>query len=231
MKKITFFLIGLINFLNPEFTIAQEKLNKGKATFKFIYPDEQGISENLLSVAEVKGITVYFKNGKSRAEYKDENNSVVIVDPKTKEKIRLQGDKLAIKMTFEEAQKNQTMIFGDSAATITNETKVVAGYKCKKAIINYEVWQRPNRTIEIWFTNELAATNTRFTFKGIDGFIMEYSYVDILYPTKEGVDFRETMTCIKVEKVNVADSLFKVPASYHVVTMEEMKKNVKVEYH
>ena len=233
MKKFRWCLFVIYILTNSLQLTAQQKLKEGKATFEFSYPDEKGIEPDLLDVAETKQLIVYFRNGMTRVDQKSSIESISeLIDQKKKDRIMLNHkDSLAITETIQENWENQSMMYGDTAAVITNDAKLIAGYKCRKAIVSYKVWEKADRQIEIWFTDEIAASNYRFSFKGISGFIMEYSYTDILYPVREGADFRTKMTCTKVEGTQVNEQLLQIPPGYVVTTMKELRKNTKVEYH
>jgi len=226
MKEICFCILIFLGILNIQFAFAQQKIKEGKVTFTFSFPDEEKVDQETFSRNEVKGSTYYFKNGLTRVEYHDDNQSTYIIDPKKKD-IYILKDNLALKQTFEEANENQAFLYGDTIAQITNETKMIAGFKCQKALYTYPVWQKPSRTIEIWFTNDISATNFDFNFKGIDGFIMEYSLTDLVIENNLEVDFRKIMTCSKVESETVPDELFKVPNDYMIMTWDEFKKGAR----
>ena len=221
-KLLSIFILIL---LNNNLLIAQEKVKEGKATFKYEYPDEDKASEKVLKNLP-KYSTYYFKNGLTRVEYDDSSN-ICLLRPKEQERYLLKG-RHAFKQTFAEANKSQALFFGDTVALITKETKMIAGFNCIKAIYTYPVWEEPMRTIEIWFTTDISASNAEFTFRGIDGFILEYSYTDIVRSDNEDIDFRKKMTCIQVEKATLPDDLFKLPPNMHVFTRDDIKK---VEYH
>jgi GLPGLI family protein len=229
MKILFSYILIIFYSFKFEGANAQEKIMEGRTTFTFSYPDEKGLSEQFLSRREIKGRTVYFKNGKTRTECEDSNKSTYLIYPKEQERILLK-EKLALKHTFKEDHESEAWYYGDSIARISNETKMIAGFMCVKALFTYPVRQK-QRTIEIWFTKDIAASNDNFSFSGIDGFIMEYTWTDVAYQGEEGVDFRETMTCTRVEKITVPDELLKIPADYTVMTWDEFKKGAKVEYH
>jgi len=230
-KNLIYFLIAVCT-LATNFLFAQKITKEGKATFTFSYPDENKFDPKLLSQRENKGATVYFKNGKSRVEIETEDNRFVyLIDSKKKENILLR-DSTAFKHTFEDIRASMKKFYGDTTAEITNETKIIAGQKCVKAIYRYPVSdEKPIRKLIIWFTRDIAASNWNFDFKGIDGFIMEYDFLDIMYPGGEPVDFTEIMTCISVEDSSVPNDYFNIPSGYQIINWSDMIKGAKVEYH
>jgi GLPGLI family protein len=230
IKKIFAYLLLFAIVSNVGFAFAQNKVKEGKAVFTFSYPDQEKISEKVFSNLEIKSCTYYFKNGLTRVEYDDNNHSTYLIDPKKKEWILLK-DKLALIHTFEDILKSESFVYGDTIAQITGETKMIAGFRCVKGLYTYPVWQKSPRTIEIWFTHDISAMNNDFNFKGIDGFIMEYSMVDVVFDNIEEVDFKKEMTCAIVEMESVPDDLFKIPSDFTVMTWDEFKEGAKFENH
>ncbi len=206
-------------------------MREGKATFTFSYPDEDKFDAKLLAQREKKGMTIYFKDGKSRVESETENNHFVsLIDPKKKENILLR-DSTAFKHTDEDVRKSMTKFYGDTSVEITNETKMIAGFKCVKALYKYPANRQPMHNIEIWFTRDIIAANNQFDFKGIDEFIMQYVNVDELYINEESEDFTEIMTCTSVENISVPDDYFDIPSGYEIINWADFVKGAKVEYH
>ncbi len=211
MKIIILFTALLFFHLNA---FSQEKMEEGVATFEFNYPDAESVSPQTLANLG-KGLTVYFKKGKSREEYDNAGRWVNIVDPSKKEILSMGTPEqdVATKMTWKEKEDNQALAFRNYSVKVTGELKDIAGLKCKKAIVSYNDGQ----TMEVWFTSQLYASNTQYFFNGIDGFIMQYSHVINLYPD---IKFTVEMVCKKVEKTKVSDSMFKLPSNCKLVTAE-----------
>lgn len=208
-------LVAFVFFQLSAFS--QEKNEEGVATFEFNYSDEESVNPQTLANLG-NGLTVYFKKGKSRVEYDNVGRWVNIVDP-TKKEILSMGtpeQDVATKMTFKEKENNQALMFRKYSVRETGEVKDIVGFKCKKAIVTYDS-NNDRQTMEIWFTSQLNASNTQFFFKGINGFIMQYSYVLTLYPD---IKFTVEMICKKVEEIKVLDNKFKLPANCKLVTVQ-----------
>lgn len=97
----------------------------------------------------------------------------------------------------------------------TNETKVIAGYKCMKVkVIPLDKGAKP---YDIFYTNELNIENPNFTnpFYKIDGVLMEYQL------KKFGLEMRFVARSVKSEVVE--DKCFQVPSDYKKVSEKEMK--------
>jgi GLPGLI family protein len=91
-----------------------------------------------------------------------------------------------------------------------NETKTIAGYKCKKALIRTEGLVEP---MTIYYTSEFSGGTEQFGT--LDGFALEYSVV------AEGVEMIFVAT--RVEKKKIDDSIFVAPTEYKVVTQQELQ--------
>jgi len=198
---------------------AQEKLKEGKLTFEISYPESDDMNDQMLAMLP-KDMVRYFKGAKSYTEVKwSMGSTATISDSTTHESVicmDMMDKKTAMKYTPEDAAKDQAER-GEYDVKITDETKKIAGYKCKKAIVTFKNGDK--NTTEVWFTNELdAANSTRDSYKGIPGFMMEYA------TEQKGMhgSMKMKLTCTKVEKIPVSDDMFKIPDGYTVMTRDEM---------
>jgi preprotein translocase subunit SecD len=126
------------------------------------------------------------------------------------------GRKYAIKETAAEIQKDMEK---EPAVKVevTNETKTIAGYVSKKAMVTSE--QDGEKTVyEVWFTNEIGSKDANFDnplYKDIDGVLMEF-----LMKTPQ---ITMKFTVSSVEKKSVSAKEFEIPAEYKLTTKEELK--------
>lgn len=96
----------------------------------------------------------------------------------------------------------------------TNQTKLIAGYNCKKAKIHYKGGD--SNDYDIYYTTEINIENSNFAnpyFK-IDGVLMEYRI------KKFGLELQFTATSVTKEPVD--DAIFEIPPEYKPITAEEM---------
>jgi GLPGLI family protein len=123
------------------------------------------------------------------------------------------GMKIAVNQTKEEIEKNKAEAgLQDPIIKILDETKVIAGYKCKKAEVT-----TGEEVIEVYYTEEIAVPagmNDDNGFKGINGMLMQYTI------NQQGMIM--TMTAKEVKKAKVKGGLFLIPDDYDVKTMEEL---------
>jgi len=191
---------------------------EGVITYKITYPDSK-FSESQMAMFP-KLMTVTIKGSKSKTEMiTGMGNQTEIIDYTEKTKIALldmMGQKYAIKQTAADIQKeNENEPVGK--VEVTNETKTIAGYLSKKAIVTTE--QDGEKTVyEVWFTDELGSKEINFdnpVYKDINGVLMEF-----LMKTPQ---ITMKFTVSSVEKKNVASKEFEIPAEYKLTTKEELK--------
>jgi GLPGLI family protein len=203
---------------------AQKKLTQGKALFDITYPESE-LDQQTLAMMPTES-TIYFKGHMSRSEVKmPMGTTVSITDGSSGETTTLMdmmGNKIAMKVTKDDLEKQRKKTGKEKPEIkITDETKMIAGYSCKKAEVKLKGKDGNETHFDAWFTKDISAPNSMrsggMTFEGIDGFMMEFQ-------TKMN-SLTMKMTCRSVEDAVVPDSSFVVPSGYTMTTMEDMKKN------
>ncbi len=106
--------------------------------------------------------------------------------------------------------------YPDMQIEYVDETKEIAGIKCKKANITI-----PGGEIEqfsVYYTDKikLEKANLFNPFKEIPGVLLEFQY--------EMFDITTSLTATKIEQVEVDDAIFEVPSGYKKVSKEEMEE-------
>lgn len=96
----------------------------------------------------------------------------------------------------------------------TNETKLIAGYRCKKAVISFEDNSQP--PFDVYYTDEIELEKPNWSneFSEIDGVLMEYQL------KRYNLELR--FTAHKVVKSNIEDSDFETPGDYKVISQKEL---------
>jgi hypothetical protein len=219
MKKIimssslTFILLFLVSS-----AMMAGKPFDGVITYKISYPDSK-FTEAQLSMAP-KLMTVSIKGSKARTEMNVGGGLVVeILDYVAKTKVALinmMGQKYAIKSTAEEIEKENA---GQpkGTVTITNETKNIAGYNCKKAIVTSDD-DGVKSTFEVWFTDEIGGKDANFDnplYKDINGVMLEF----ILKTPQASMKLSAT----SIDKKAVPAKDFEIPSDYTLTTQDELK--------
>ncbi len=102
---------------------------------------------------------------------------------------------------------------------LTNETKKILGYKCKKAIITVDNDEKEIFTV--FYTNEIAIGSPNWCnqFKEIDGVMLEYQY------EKYDITMRLKAQSIKFTKID--DSEFEIDDAYESITEDKMNIEMK----
>lgn len=103
--------------------------------------------------------------------------------------------------------------FPNMKVVYTNETKVIAGYPCKKAV--FELNDSAQRKFDVYYTDRIKTTNVSSQFKDIDGALMEFNL------HLNAIEMRLSAT--KVEAVRVSDKEFDFPKGYKRVTRRSMQ--------
>jgi len=215
-KVVSFIAILAINL--PLMVAAAGKPFEGVITYKISYPDSKLTESTLAMFPKLMTITV--KGSKSKTEISTGmGNQTEIIDYTDKTKVALldmMGQKYAIKQTAEDIRKEMEKE-PTAKVEVTNETKSIAGYACKKAIVTAE--QDGEKTVyEVWFTNEIGSKDANFDnalYKDIDGVLMEFLM------TTPQITMKFTVS--SVDKKSVSAKEFEIPAEYKLTTKEELK--------
>lgn len=221
MKKL-FYVLLLISASFAAF--AQGKITEGVAAFEITYPSLTPEMKKIESMLP-KELTVYFKHEHSRMEMPMAAGNTVTIGNSTKKDVTIlmdmMGKKFAMKQTAEDIGKKEAELKKNGQlpgikVTPSTETKTIAGYKCKKALVAYTVNGKTER-MDCYYTDALPKmTNTADNpaFKDINGFLMEYNI------SQGGIQMRITAKSVKAQAV--PDALFTIPADYKVMTQEEI---------
>jgi GLPGLI family protein len=220
MKKTTYILCSVLFlfFLTSKGSIAGGKSFEGIITYKISYPDTKATESQMAMFPKMA--TVFVKGSSTKTEIKTQmGDQVEITDFATKTKVSLidaMGQKYAIKSTAEEIEKENAK---EPAPTVevTKETKVIAGYTCKKAIVSVNDDGTVTK-FDVYFTNELGPKEANFDnplYKDIDGVMMEFSM--------KTPQITMVFSATSVEKKSISGKEFEIPSEYKVITKEELK--------
>ncbi|MFH0866059.1 MAG: hypothetical protein V1904_07680 [Bacteroidota bacterium] len=203
-------------------TNAQKKKNfQGTITYNITYPGANITPAMKAQLPTTQDVTV--KDCKSKTEMiTGAVTQASITDGTAKTKIVLidyMGTKYSLKLTSAEIAES---LAKDSmpVITTTSDTKVIAGYTCKKAILATTDEDGTITNDTIYYSDEIGCSDLNFDtpFKDIPGAVLEYSiYID-------QINANMKYTAKEVKKEKVSDNLFLIPSDYQEVTMEEFKK-------
>ncbi|MGN6494103.1 MAG: hypothetical protein ACTHLE_19065 [Agriterribacter sp.] len=216
--KILGFIFSLALVLTNT-TYAQKVLSEGTITYDITV--QTGSKEpQLADMFDGVTATVYLKGAQSRTEMISPlGATVTLLDARAGTGVILKeygNQKLLIKMSkadFNEVNAKYTGI----NFTTTSDTKVIAGYKCQKAVAKL----KDGSTFTVFYSTELTAENRDydFQFKTLPGLALEYE-------SSVG-NLKVKYTASKISFDPVPAQKFAAPVSgYRQLTFEE-SKNLK----
>ncbi len=168
-----------------------------------------------------------FKNGKSLTEMSSMmfTNQTLVDDKGMVMLMEQMGNKIAIKQTKEEMEKEAAKAKDkspDPKFEYTSETKMIAGYECKKVIMTTVSKDKKEEKTEMWVCDKFENPNKdgkgrgQTIMKGLKGVPFEYSGGQGAMKLK--------MVAKEVSIEPVADSKFELSTEgYKLMTMDELK--------
>lgn len=191
-------------------------ISSGKVIFDISYPDSPLNQESLASMPTES--IMLFKDEMVKVEVSMMiGKTTVISDNKSGSGTMLMdmaGKKFAIALDKAEMEK-QRKEMGKPVVSHTKESKTIAGYTCKKAMVTFST-KEGEKTTDIWYTDDLKAKNSYASqIEGIEGFMLEF------YTYQGGMGMK--MTAKSVEPMEIAESEFIVPAGYEKMTLDDLK--------
>jgi hypothetical protein len=218
MKK-AFFICSIVMFaVLCNVSAFAGKPFEGVITYKISYPDSK-FSESQLAMFP-KILTVSIKGTKSRTDLQMSGMSTVEItdytDKTSVSLISMMGQKYAIKKTTAEIEK-EIAESGKSTVELSEETKVIAGYTCKKVVVTVND-DGVKTTYEAYYTSELGNKLANFNnplYKDIDGALLEFSM--------KNQEVSMKFTASAVEKKSIASKDFEIPSDYTLTTQDELK--------
>lgn len=176
------------------------------------------------AIAMLKGAesVVYIKGEKRRMDMSTAMQSTIsIIDSKAKTvttAMDIMGQKYLIKMNEADLNKEKAEAPVTSIKYL-DETKVIAGYKCKKAEVTMKMKEGKEQTFVVFYTDQIPTSDTKNVFEGLKGMPLEYSIA------QGGVNM--TFSTKSIEKTPVPDSKFELDkAGYKETTLEELQKSI-----
>jgi GLPGLI family protein len=215
MKKlITAAALICTTFLNAQ----KEGFVKYTITLEGIPAEQAAMMGDMESKVTFKGEKILNEHSSMMYSTKtlmDENGFLILFD--------MMGNKSFAKATKAELEKNKEAKAKDPKVEYTNETKKVAGYDCKKAVVTVEGKDGETSKMDIWYAEKLPYISVAGrrggsdAFSGIKGLMLEYSMQQ--GPAK----MKYTASQVSLEKV--PDSVFALSTDgYTEKSMDEFKK-------
>ena len=130
--------------------------------------------------------------------------------------MNIMGQKLVIKVNAGQIKEQRLKEGETSGVKLTDETKTIAGYPCKKAIITKKL-NGADVSMEVFYSDDIDVSKLMFANS-----IPEVKGLPLEFTMKNGpMSFK--MTARSIKKENIPDSEFVVPTDYKAVTTEELK--------
>ncbi len=202
--------------------IANSQITEGHISYTIVSTTSNPEMEMLLVMMDSSKLEVYFTKDKTRAEMTMGIMMTVttITDSKSKEMLMLMdgnGQKNAFKSPIPEASKDSIDSFGNKI-TLSEETKTIQNYVCKKAIITDSLGVQS----VYWYTNLIDVNLQGQTYFNslVPGFPLEYEIIN--------GELKMLMAVTLIEKKISKDLLKKVfntevPKEYTLVSVDELK--------
>lgn len=209
MKNLFIFLAAtiLLNSCATQKVKTDSPSFEGKFVFSLTYEDLPEEYEAYASMFP-KEMIMYVKGERSRTEQPSSmGNTFTIADNKNKTMViilDMMGMKNAYKISAEDMEKNKAE---KPVIVYSEETKMIAGYNCKKAELTSE-----GTTTIVYYTDEIPSGYSK-NFGELKGFPMEY--------TIKANGMTITTEAKTVSKEKISDKLFDIPEGYEIKPYSE----------
>ena len=182
--------------------------------------------EMQMAVGMMQGSTmeVYFKDKFTRGEFKMGTmmTMTTVSNETTGDVLMLMSGMMgqtAIKSNSNETAKDTVLNKKPNVdVTLTNETKVIEGYNCKKALITDE----EGTVSTFWYTDEISAAKKGQSYlsEDIPGFPMQFEM------NKSGMKMTMTVTKVDTKLSGKTSDLFNmtIPEGYTEMSLDQMKQ-------
>lgn len=208
MKRILFLLI----LLSAQAGLLKAQNSSGYILFSMQY-SESGLSKEEMAMLPEQS-EWWFKGGKMKMRMPmgmGMQSDVLVMEDKVFLLMDLMGNKMAMKTDREEMEKQVGKNKKYKLKSKSAETKTIAGYECRKAIMGAE----GEKDMMVWYTDKIkGAGSWYYQMDELDGFPLEFSM-----KTNE-IDIRMVAKEVKLE--TVSDDVFSVPEGYKVMSQSEM---------
>ena len=195
-----------------EATLFAQSSFEGKIIYTITYTDLPAEMKQMEAMLPMD-MTIFMKGNKSRVEQNQMmGKNIVVSDMDNKNgfmEMNMGGQKLRLNISTEE--------FKDEAEKMPiveylDETKTIAGYPCKKAIMKDE---NGNVLMTVFYTNKIK-NQAQKKFIGLKGFPLSYSM------TQNNMTFE--MAASEVSEQSVSDKIFEKSAGYKDISQADLQK-------
>jgi hypothetical protein len=197
-------------------------ISEGTIQYKVTYPylDSNNVLQRFLPAA----MTMHFKNDKIHAEFLAGFGlfkTGFISDSKTM-KMSYLLKLINVKYTSHYNQESAKILYSDFPKykiVLTEETKVIAGYQCKKVIVDFIDEDVPDFSAYYTYDIKIKKPNWSSPLSEIDGVLLEYEL--------EKYNLRMHLTADKIIGGEIADELLSIPKDYEEIPNTKMNNKIR----
>jgi GLPGLI family protein len=219
MKRI---LIAAAIAVSAIVNVSAQKAFEGTVTYAISF-EGSGLPPEALTMLNGAEAITHIKGDKRRTDMNMAiQSTTAIMDTKTKQIVTLMdimGQKYLIRMNEADIKKEDEKA-PETTIKYLDETKMIAGYKCKKAEVTVKTKEGKEEVVNVYYTDEIPSAELKTAYKGLKGFPMEYMI------NQGGI--KMTFTAKSVSKDPVPDTKFDIPKEgYTETTMEDFQKSMQ----
>lgn len=218
MKIIAILSSSIMLFSITAFT----QVKQGKMSYDVYFSSDDPAASGFAERMEGSVLEITFMDGKIRSDLfagQMMTNTVVMNKKSDTALVLLDGmmGRIAMKNAEADMDEERRLAYENRSVELTNETKEVMGYMCKKAIIT----AGDSNEIIVWYTEEIVPTYRKgdYLYEEIPGLPIE------IYGNWWNLDMKAVAFEFK-EKLKKTDEIFitKVPEGFTLRTADEMNK-------
>ena len=220
MKRIHISFLALsIVFISGCDTLFHENIKEGYIEFEITYPetDAGSIIANILPTEMI----LRFKDDRtvgSLSAAMGAFQTEMLAFPETRtvyQLVKIMNDKHALRVDSNEIE-NLYAELPDMKIHFVDSTKMVAGYKCNKAVVTFK--DNIKEEFSIWYTDDINIVNSNWCtpFHEISGVLLEYQVRKYNYELK--------LVATNVVKKDIDESYFTIPKDYVEIDQDGMDK-------
>lgn len=208
--------------ISSSLTFAQ--LKEGHVAYKIETNTDNPDMQMAVGMMQGATMDVYFKDKSTRNEFKmgAMMTMTTISNDTSGDILMLMSGMMgqnAIKSKAEEIEKdNSPEVKPKVDVSVTNETKVIEGYNCKKALVTDE----DGNVSTFWFTEEIHAAKKGQSYlnQDVPGFPMQFE------TNNNGMKMTMTVTKVEEQLPKNSKDLFSlnIPEGYKEMTMDQLKQ-------
>lgn len=213
--KARIIIMGLI-LSTVSFSFKPAAITEGKIKYdvSVVKSELSYLEEMMIGMSTV---SISFKEEAVRTDFEISiANTTVIHDGASKKGLMLITSPVGNKAVKLDQEVNSKDTKGKYKIDYQSETKTIAGYVCKKALVTLE----DGTTLNVFYTDQITPKNrsTKYTFEDLKGFPLEMEV------KQEKMIIKLTAEKVETNKLDNSKFSLAIPSGYEITTMEELSK-------